>query len=71
MTVDEDHVFVCDWGTDRVQIFRKSDGVFVRELRHQAASGGLRATTPYFISIKDDELFVTDDTNMRVVVFQG
>ena len=48
---------------NRVQIFRKSDGVFVRELKQE--------TCPYYISIKDDELFVTDFSNARVVVFQG
>ena len=70
VAVSEDHVFVCDNGNNRVQIFRKSDGVYVRELRH-AASDGLEAATPYCISIEDDELFVTDYNNKRVVVFQG
>ena len=55
-------MFVCDNGNDRVQIFRKSNGLYVRELRH-AASDGLEAAKPYFISIEDDELFVADGTD--------
>ena len=70
VAVNDEHVFVCDVGNGRVQIFRKSDGVFVRELR-QAASNGLEAMNPYFISIEDDQLFVTDYSNERVMVFQG
>ena len=53
-----------------MQIFRKSDGVFVRELS-QAASNGLETTKPSFISIEDDRLFVADFKNKRVVVFEG
>ena len=70
VAVNDEHVFVCDRRNKRVQIFRKSDAVFVRELR-QAASDGLEATKPFFISIEDDQLFVTDLANQRVVVFQG
>ena len=70
MAVDESHVLVCDGVNDCVQIFCKSDGVFVWELK-QAVSDGLVATKPLNISIKDDELFVTDKNNQRVVVFHG
>ena len=58
VAVSKDHV--CDGGNDRVQIFRKSDGVHVRELRH-AASDELETTIPYFISLwhTDRDIHVT------------
>ena len=64
VAVDEKHVFVCD--CESIRVFRKSDGMYVRSV-----SDGLETSVFTGISIKDDQIFVTDSNHQRVVEFQG
>jgi hypothetical protein len=40
VAVDSDHVYVCDSGNDRVQVFTKSDGALVRQLGSEGKADG-------------------------------
>ena len=77
VAMGEEHLFVCDYGNRRVQIFNKADGVHVREVWGCSADG-LQALRPY-IHLQGERIYVTADVNMnvisdsssRVVVFRG
>ena len=68
ITVVSDQVFVCDFRNNRLQVFT-SDLVFVRQFRSQGSGNG---QFKYPFDITHDEegnLYVTDNGNDRVQVF--